>query len=420
MKTKSSLFLVASAIFMVVGIFVVNAYTAPLIEEARLQREYSLYFDIVPDANGLASYTPLSNPPVFVRSMTSMTQDENDYVLVYESTIKGWNDGIELLLFVYVDRLEIAGIRIVAHNETVGIGDRLLENPSFLSQFNELNGSQLINQGLDQIAGTSAPITQLAIEEAIIEILQYHQAVVLNEVAVDTTLPIIRILALATTFNAGTTEPNWEDYFVVTNKDSVTVTINRGSLNMNVASASPYEVKATAVDQNGNQAQASIFVTIVAEEDIIEIINVEPNEERSALFNEWFPNNTKLSDVTQTVVLIESVTNVYQIFQVEDVVATVYEASAVGFYRNTPIQLLLVIQPSGAIDRLVILSSNENEGYGQLLNNADYLQGFRGLDFTAVEGYDFDSVAETTRTRTGLKESILLVLAFHQTLENSK
>ena len=417
MKTKGSLFLILSAIFMVVGIFVVNAFTAPLIEEAKLQRENSLYFDVVPTANGFESYLPLAIPPASVRSMISMTQDAADFVLVYETRIKGWNDGIEFLLFVYADRPEIAGIRILSHNETVGIGDRLLENNSFLNQFVNLSGQELIAQGLDQIAGTSAPVTNAAIEEAVIEILTYHQEFILGEV--DTTPPIIRILALPTTFNAGSVEPNWEDYFVVTNKEEVTVSIDRGTLNMGIVSASPYEVTATFIDSDGNQAQASVFITIVAEEEVVEIVNVEPSEERSDLFNELYPANTKLSDVTAVTSLIESVRNVYQIIQDETIISHVYEASVVGFYRNTPIQLLLFVQPSGAIDRLVILSSNDSEGYGELLVNSDYLQGFSGLTSSTLEAYQFDSIAETTRTRNGLRDGILTLLAFHQTLENS-
>jgi Na+-translocating ferredoxin:NAD+ oxidoreductase RnfG subunit len=419
MKTKSSLFLVASAMFMIIGIFVVNAYTAPLIEQARLQRENSLYFEIVPSANGFEPYSPLSAPPRFVRAMTSLTQDANDYVLVYESTIKGWNDGIELLLFVYVDRLEIAGIRIVSHNETIGIGDRFLESPLFLNQFNDLNGAQVINQGLDQIAGTSAPVTSRAIEAAIIEVLEYHQTFVLGEV--DQTLPIIRVLTLPTTFNAGSTEPNWESYFAVTNKENFTITIDRGVLNMNVANVSPYEVKATVLDALGNQAQASIFITIVAEEEVIEIINVEPSEERAVLFNELYPGNTRLSDVTGVVSLVESISNVYHIYEDETIIASAYEASAVGFYGKTsPIQLLVFVQPSGLIDQLVILSSNAREGYGRLLVNVDYLQGFSSLSAAQVQAYEFDEVADATATKNGLKEAILVVLAFHETVEISK
>lgn len=418
MKTKGSLFLLLSAVVMVIGIFVVNAYTSPLIEEARLQRENSLYFDVVPAANGFVSYLPVTTPPESVQTMVSMTQDDDDYVLVYEASIKGWNDGIEFLLFVYADRLEVAGIRIVSHNETVGIGDRLLENTSFLNQFVNLNGTQLVTQGLDQIAGTSAPVTNAAIEEAVVEIINYHQEFILGEV--DTTPPIIRVLALPTTFNAGSVEPNWEDYFVVTNKEEVTVTIDRGNLNMELAGTTPYEVTATFVDSDGNQAQASVFITIVAAEEVIEIVNIEPSDERAELFNELYPANTLLSDVTDVVSLIESVRHVYQITQDETVISTVYEASVVGFYRNTPIQLLLFVQPSGAIDRLVILSSDDKEGYGELLVNSEYLQGFSGLTSNTVETYEFDSIAETTRTRTGLKEGILTLLAFHQTLEISK
>lgn len=417
MKTKGSLFLVLSAIIMVIGIFVVNAYTAPLIEEAKLQRENSLYFDIVPAANGFEPYIPSTTPPEYVRSIVNMTQDANDFVLVYEANVKGWNDGITFMLFVYADRLEVAGIRIVSHNETVGIGDRLLENTLFLSQFVDASGPQFMSQGLDQIAGTSAPVTNAAIEDAVIEILKYHQEVILD--GVDSTLPSIRILTLPTTFNAGSVEPDWGNYFVVTNKDDVSVLIDRGNLNMELARALPYEITATFTDANGNQAQASIFITVVAAEEVVEIVNVEPSDERKALFNELYPANTLLSDVTGVISLIESVSRVYQIVQDEAVLSTVYEASAIGFYRNDPIQLLLFVEPTGAIDQLVILSSSASEGYGRLLNNVDYLQGFSGLTSESVDAYEFDSIADTTRTRNGLRDSILALLAFHQTLESS-
>jgi Na+-translocating ferredoxin:NAD+ oxidoreductase RnfG subunit len=421
MKSKGSIFLVLAALAMVAGIFAVNAYTAPMIEEARVQRENALYFDIVPEANGFGPYTPLTTPPTFVRSMVTMTQGGDDYVLVYEATFKGWNDGIQVLFFVYANRLEVAGIRVLAHEETVGIGDRLLENNTFLSQFQNLTGERLFAQGLDQIAGTSAPITQDAVEQALVDVLRYHQEFILGEVEVDTTPPIIRILALPTTFNAGSDEPDWRRYFEVTNKDEVSVTIDRGNLDMNQASDVPYVITATFTDPVGNTAQAQLNITIVAEEEIIEIINVEPIPERAQLFNQLFPNNTQLTDLTEVVALQEPVTNVYRILEGDVAVAFVYEASVVGFYRNTPIQLLLFVAPEGTILRLEILASNASEGYGQLLSNAAYIDGFIGLSATnaSIEDYVFDSVADATRTRSGLQSGVVAILDYHAQLNPS-
>lgn len=421
MNTKGSIFLVLAALAMVAGIFAVNAYTSPLIEEARIQRENSLYFDIVPDANGFGPFTPLTAPPSFVQSMVTMTQGGDDYVLVYEATFKGWNDGIQTLFFVYADRLEVAGIRVLAHNETVGIGDRLLENRTFLSQFQRLTGERLFDQGLDQIAGTSAPITQEAVEDALVEVLRYHQEFILGEVEVDTTPPIIRVLALPTTFNAGSEEPDWRRYFEVTNKEEVSVTIDRGELNMNQASDAPYVITATFTDPVGNTAQARLNITIVAEEEVIEIVNVEPSAERSQLFNELFPNNSQLTDLTDVVTLQEPVTNVYRILEGDTPVAFVYEAAVVGFYRNTPIQLLLFVAPDGTIVRLEILASNDREGYGQLLTNSTYLEGFVGLNVSnaSVDDYVFDSVADATGTRTGLQTGIVAILEYHAQLNPS-
>ena len=421
MNTKGSIFLVLAALVMVVGIFAVNAYTSPMIEEARVQRENALYFDVVPEANGFGAFTPLTTPPQVVRSMVTMTQSGEDYVLVYDTTFKGWNDGIRMLFFVYADRLELAGIRLISHDETVGIGDRLLENRTFQAQFQNLTADRVFNQGLDQIAGTSAPVTQDAVEEALIEVLRYHQEFILGEVEVDTTPPEIRILSLPTTFNEGTIEPNWEAYFQVTNKDEVTVSINRGSLNMNQASDTPYVITATFTDAFGNSAQAQLSITIVAEEEVIEIINIEPSPERSTLFNELFPTNTQLTDLTETLSLQEPVTNVYRISQDDTILSVAYEATVVGFYRNTPIRLLLFINVDGTINQLVILSSNASEGYGQLLVNPDYLEGFQGrnLNTSSIEEYDFDSVADATVTRTGLQLGIVQILEYHATQDYS-
>lgn len=421
MNTKGSIFLVLTALVMVVGIFAVNAYTAPMIEEARIQRENALYFDIVPEANGFGVFTPLTTPPQVVRSMVTMTQGGEDYVLVYDTTFKGWNDGIRMLFFIYADRLELAGVRLVSHQETMGIGDRLLENQTFQAQFQNLTADRVFNQGLDQIAGTSAPVTQDAVEEALIEVLRYHQEFILGEVEVDTTPPEIRILSLPTTFNEGASEPNWAAYFQVTNKDEVTVSINRGNLNMNQASDTPYIIIATFTDAFGNTAQAQLSITIVAEEEVIEIINIEPSAERSALFNELFPTNTQLTDLTDALSLQEPVTNVYRIRQDETILAVAYEASVVGFYRNNPIRLLLLVNLDGTINQLVILSSNASEGYGQLLVSPEYLQGFEGRDVTnvSVEEYVFDSVADATRTRTGLQDGIVAILEYHSTQDYS-
>jgi len=421
MNTKGSIFLVLAALVMVVGIFAVNAYTAPMIESARVQRENALYFDIVPEANGFGAFTPLTTPPQVVRSMVTMTQGGEDYVLVYDTTFKGWNDGIRMLFFVYADRLEVAGVRLISHDETVGIGDRLLENRSFQDQFKNLSADRLFDRGLDQIAGTSAPVTQDAVEEALTQVLRYHQEFILGEVEVDTTPPEIRILSLPTTFNEGATEPNWEAYFQVTNKDEVTVSINRGNLNMNQASATPYIITATFTDAFGNSAQAQLSITIVAEEEVIEIINIEPSPERSTLLNELFPNNTLLTDLTDTLSLQEPVSNVYRIKQEDTIVAIAYEATVVGFYRNSPIRLLLMVNLDGTINQLVILASNANEGYGQLLVNPDYLQGFQGRNATntSVDNYVFDSVADATVTRTGLQTGIVEILEYHSSQDYS-
>jgi hypothetical protein len=115
------------------------------------------------------------------------------------------------------------------------------------------------------------------------------------------------------------------------------------------------------------------------------------------------------------------VSNVYRIKQEDTIVAIVYEATVVGFYRNSPIRLLLMVNLDGTINQLVILASNANEGYGQLLVNPDYLQGFQGRNATntSVDNYVFDSVAEVTVTRTGLQTGIVEILEYHSSQDYS-
>lgn len=419
MNTKGTIFLILSALVMVVGIFVVNAYTAPLIEEARIQRENALYFDIVPEANGFGPFTPLSTPPSSVRSMVTMTQGGEDYALVYETSFRGWNEGIQVLFFVYADRLEVAGIRILAHSETADYGGRLLENPSFTSQFAGLTGERLFNDGLDQMAGATR--TLLAVEDALTEVLRYHQESILGIVEVDTTPPIIRVLALPTTFNAGSTEPDWRNYFEVTNKDEVTVTIDRGNLNMNVASDTPYVITATFTDPVGNSAQARINITIVAEEEEIIEVNVEPSPERVELFRRLYPTNELLTDLTETVRLSGPVTNVYRIRLDNQTEIFTYEATFTGW--NPGIQILVFVRPTGQIDSVVVLNHSETQNasrYGSLLlGNEQYIQGFQNRTLSEIPSYEFDSVAQSTETRNAMRNNIVSILEFHESLHSS-
>jgi hypothetical protein len=235
--------------------------------------------------------------------------------------------------------------------------------------------------------------------------------------------PSFVFLALPTTFNAGSDEPDWRRYFEVTNKDQVTCHHRPRQLGheCQASECTVRDYRNLHRSTVANTAQARLNITIVAEEEIIEIINVEPIPERAQLFNQLFPNNTQLTDLTEVVALQEPVTNVYRILEGDVAVAFVYEASVVGFYRNTPIQLLLFVAPEGTILRLEILASNASEGYGQLLSNAAYIDGFIGLSATnaSIEDYVFDSVADATRTRSGLQSGVVAILDYHAQLNPS-
>ncbi len=114
-----------------------------------------------------------------------MTQDNQPVATVFTvTTTQGYNGTIELILGVYQSDDSIAGVRVVQHNETPGLGDKLeLQKSDWITQFSGLSLQQIPEDewrvkkdGGRFDAFTGATITPRATLRAIAAGLSFYQA----------------------------------------------------------------------------------------------------------------------------------------------------------------------------------------------------------------------------------------------------
>ncbi len=415
MNLRATITLLVVAVIMVVSIFAVNTLTRPLILEERVRRENETYFGIVEEATFIEEVTEEYQPLDLISNIYSMTLDGEPYVYVYQATTKGFSDGLEFLLFAYSDRESIAGIRILNHNETPEYGGKVLDDTTYLSTFFDVLNEQIINLGIDQVAG--ATMTIQGLEKAVQEVIAFHYNVVINveipepPVIPDVTPPLVEILARNKTFKEGQSAPDYASYLSVSDNedDSPIVTINSSSVDMNTPGE--YQVLVSVIDESGNETTTSFFITVVAEEVEIIIVITPPPDERAELFEELYPSSTQLSEETSQFVLADPITNIYRIEENEIILSTVYEASVEGFVDN--IAMLLFVNPTGEVQRLEILSHRESRGYGaDLISDSAFIDKF--INSTISSPATIDSYGGATITGEAISTSIQAILEFHQ------
>ena len=561
MNLRATITLVMAAVVMVAGIFAINALTRPIID----QRENNKYVEVIPESVGYEEYQARLDVPMLIRTIDLIDAGSRGDILAYQTNFKGWSDGIEAIVFVYADRLEIAALEITSHNETTGIGDRLLENTDFLNQFTDRSGEQFLSLGIDSLAGVSAPVTLSAVETAIqnvlsfheqerlgvevepvspfapfdryvplitavadrsgqynaelddsevieatqlvengvvkavsytlsftgynrsqnielqfifdhlssqllgveivsheetpgygkdllesdaviaqlvsesekeieaiqvdanagvtmttnglrnayLDIVAYHREAYLGIVEEDTTPPVIQILARPTTFNEGDMEPDWASYFVVTNEeDAVDVTVDRGTLDMNTASATPYVITATFRDASGNVSTATLQITILPSEEVIEIVITPPSQERSDLFSTLYSEATLFNETTAQNVLAESMTNMYRIEQNETLLVMAYELLIDGFYSDS-IRMIVFVTPDRLVDQIFVISNQETRSYGgNLIADETFIAAFNQTSLTTAP--EVDTYTGATVTRDAIVDGVTSVLTYHQ------
>lgn len=136
---------------------VVNGITEPKIELQKKQEENLALKEVMPDST--------SFKPVFQEDkiIYYLAYDDNNKLsgFVVKSQNKGYASDIEVLAGLNTN-LEITEIKILAQNETPGLGNRIIE-PSFLGQF---KGKNLETFGEVQ-AITGATISSSAVINAV-------------------------------------------------------------------------------------------------------------------------------------------------------------------------------------------------------------------------------------------------------------
>lgn len=114
-----------------------------------------------------------------------MTQDDTPVATVFTvTTTQGYNGAIEIILGIYEKDDSIAGVRVVQHNETPGLGDKLeIHKSDWITQFsgvslNDIPADQwkVKKDGGQFDAFTGATITPRAALSAIAAGLTFYQA----------------------------------------------------------------------------------------------------------------------------------------------------------------------------------------------------------------------------------------------------
>jgi len=112
-----------------------------------------------------------------------MTQDNTPVASVFSiSTTQGYNGKIELIIGVYYSN-QIAGVRVIQHNETPGLGDKVdIEKSNWITQFDGLSLDntpeekwKVKKDGGQFDSFTGATITPRAVLKAIASGLEYFE-----------------------------------------------------------------------------------------------------------------------------------------------------------------------------------------------------------------------------------------------------
>jgi Na+-translocating ferredoxin:NAD+ oxidoreductase RnfG subunit len=410
MNTKATIALLAVAAVMVVGIFAVNMITRPIILDERVRRENDIYFGIVEEASSIEEVTADYQLPEMTSNLFLMSKDDQPYVYVYQTTTKGFSDGLEFLLFVYADTQAVAGIRILNHNETPEYGGKVLDDESYLLQLEEASNEILLSNGIDQVAGAS--ITVRGLQTAIQQVIEYHNDEVVEFVIPDTTPPTVEVLGRNKTFKEGDPAPDFQSYIAASDDNDEAPLISIDSSAVDMSTPGDYTVNVVVSDAAGNQTNTSFVITVVAEEEEIIIVITPPPAERLSVFELRYPNASVFSDVTDQFALSSPVTNIYRVEENGVAIAMVYEATYDAFYADS-IVMLTYVTPAGVVEEIQILSNKESRNYGaDLIADSSFVELFSNTSISAQP--NVDAYTGATITRDAIVDNVRLILEFHQ------
>ncbi len=148
----------------------VNALTAPTIAANTEAEKKSAIAAIFSDADEItpSDITAENIDSIYIAS-------ENGSPIGYAASVSpnGFGGALELMVGISTDG-SVAGIKLVSHSETPGLGSRVAED-SFLGQFSELSGKISLGSEVDAITGST--ISSKAVTSGVNSALAAYESV---------------------------------------------------------------------------------------------------------------------------------------------------------------------------------------------------------------------------------------------------
>ena len=148
---KPIIVLTAIAFVCTAALAGVNSLTKEKIAAAAAEKTAAAMREFFPDETEFEKIT-LTEQQSKKYSVSSVSLAKNSKGFVYEASGSGYGGEI-LMMIAFSDKGDILGVKVLSHEETNGIGTRVVESQEFLSQFNGKNA--LTEAGIDAISGAT-------------------------------------------------------------------------------------------------------------------------------------------------------------------------------------------------------------------------------------------------------------------------
>lgn len=454
------------------GIFFVEGYTTPIIQE-RLEREANkaLYemFEVDPENPGSFEVSKVTeNYPEDTQGTVSEVYEMRDsgqlVGVIYQGNTAGINPGIIFLLAVDSETNNSVAVSILTEAETAGIGKDWLAEQSNLDKYAGQTMEFLRGDSVDTTAGVT--LTGNGLNLGIKKALNYHGVAFLGEEAAETPEEMIirlksewfggseltdagsegNIVEIMETSDGGVfMRVEWTGYssdpstYIIGFKDGQV--LGFGSVDSTETAGLGYdlvfapEFAQQFVDQNAGAlmtngvdlvAGSTAAVTLAGINDsliesigyyVVEYLGGEapvvetPEMMVERLKDEWF-NGATLTDV-------------YGDYDYNDYIEEVYEADGGYFFKGiyvgfvqTDISSYIMGIKDGKVIGFASVETFETPGIGQtLVEHPDFAAQFAGKDVSSLigdNGVDYVAGSTAAYTLDGVNESILEVLDFYQ------
>ena len=168
---KSIVVLVAICLVISAALAVVNSFTAPVIEEARVQRENASRKAVLPQAAGFVVLDRDGMPDSITSAYKGIDTAANIVGYVFTAARKGFDGTIVVMAAIGTDGklVQVATIDVTSETKTLG---GQTANESYTSQY---AGKDAALEGVDAISG--ATITSNAYERCVQDCFAAYDAV---------------------------------------------------------------------------------------------------------------------------------------------------------------------------------------------------------------------------------------------------